>query len=180
MAIHLSLSEEAQAEAKALMLPSRNLCSAAHGEPVIGPTQDMVLGIYYLTASPPDLVSRPVILCQSRETLEQIASSCSSGDLAHDAAVRVSRDVAAEVNDLAAGDSGLLEESSEDEEDGILTTAGRILFYLLAFDGFVAPTPRDIAGGALAELDAAPLVEDAGSAVPDLDDVPLVETAVNA
>ncbi|MGL4367114.1 MAG: DNA-directed RNA polymerase subunit beta' [Brevinemataceae bacterium] len=49
MAVHVPISSEAQIEAWLLMLSSRNLLNPANGHPVVYPTQDMVLGIYYLT-----------------------------------------------------------------------------------------------------------------------------------
>ena len=49
MAVHLPLSAEAQAEARILMLSANNILSPAHGRPLATPTQDMVLGAYYLT-----------------------------------------------------------------------------------------------------------------------------------
>ena len=49
MAVHLPLSAEAQAEARILMLSSNNILSPAHGAPLATPTQDMILGAYYLT-----------------------------------------------------------------------------------------------------------------------------------
>ncbi len=49
MAVHVPLSYEAQLEARILMLSSHNLLSPAHGKPIVHPTQDMVLGLYYLT-----------------------------------------------------------------------------------------------------------------------------------
>jgi len=49
MAVHLPLSAEAQAEARILMLSANNILSPAHGRPLATPTQDMVLGEYYLT-----------------------------------------------------------------------------------------------------------------------------------
>ncbi|MGE5551429.1 MAG: DNA-directed RNA polymerase subunit beta' [Bacteroidota bacterium] len=49
MAVHVPLSAEAQAEARVLMLSAHNILSPAHGRPVATPTQDMVLGCYYLT-----------------------------------------------------------------------------------------------------------------------------------
>ncbi len=52
MAVHLPLSAEAQAEARILMLSSNNILSPAHGAPLATPTQDMVLGAYYLTYGP--------------------------------------------------------------------------------------------------------------------------------
>ncbi|MEI2622298.1 MAG: DNA-directed RNA polymerase subunit beta' [Candidatus Nanopelagicales bacterium] len=50
MAVHLPLSAEAQAEARILMLSSNNILSPANGKPITTPTQDMVLGIYFLTS----------------------------------------------------------------------------------------------------------------------------------
>ncbi|HMS62358.1 MAG TPA: DNA-directed RNA polymerase subunit beta', partial [Solirubrobacteraceae bacterium] len=52
MAVHVPLSAEAQAEARILMLSSNNILSPAHGAPLATPTQDMVLGAYYLTYGP--------------------------------------------------------------------------------------------------------------------------------
>ena len=49
MAVHVPLSAEAQAEARVLMLSSNNILSPANGRPITTPTQDMVLGIYFLT-----------------------------------------------------------------------------------------------------------------------------------
>ena len=49
MAVHVPLSHEAQLEAQILMLSSNNVLSPANGAPLVIPTQDMVLGIYYLT-----------------------------------------------------------------------------------------------------------------------------------
>ena len=49
MAVHLPLSSEAQAEARVLMLSANNVLSPAHGRPLVTPTQDMVIGAYYLT-----------------------------------------------------------------------------------------------------------------------------------
>jgi DNA-directed RNA polymerase subunit beta' len=49
MAVHLPLSVEAQAEARILMLSANNILSPAHGRPIATPSQDMVLGLYYLT-----------------------------------------------------------------------------------------------------------------------------------
>jgi DNA-directed RNA polymerase subunit beta' len=51
MAVHIPLSPEAQIEASTLMLSANNILSPAHGSPIAVPTQDMVLGLYYLTKS---------------------------------------------------------------------------------------------------------------------------------
>src|SRR5687768_1557196 len=57
MAVHLPLSAEAQAEARILMLSANNILSPAHGRPLTTPTQDMVIGGYYLTYCGTDLTT---------------------------------------------------------------------------------------------------------------------------
>src|ERR1700760_2039613 len=54
MAVHIPLSPEAQIEASTLMLAANNILSPAHGSPIAIPTQDMVLGLYYLTKMRPN------------------------------------------------------------------------------------------------------------------------------
>jgi DNA-directed RNA polymerase subunit beta' len=51
MAVHVPLSLESQLEARSLMMSTNNVLSPANGEPIIVPTQDVVLGLYYLTRS---------------------------------------------------------------------------------------------------------------------------------
>jgi DNA-directed RNA polymerase subunit beta' len=53
MAVHVPLSVEAQAEARILMMSTNNILSPANGKPIIVPTQDIVLGIYYMTRERP-------------------------------------------------------------------------------------------------------------------------------
>ncbi len=53
MAVHVPLSIEAQVEARVLMMSTNNILSPAHGKPIIVPTQDIVLGVYYLTRERP-------------------------------------------------------------------------------------------------------------------------------
>jgi DNA-directed RNA polymerase subunit beta' len=60
MAVHIPLSMEAQLEAQVLMLSANNILSPANGAPLAVPTQDMVLGIYYLTKERPSTSERPV------------------------------------------------------------------------------------------------------------------------
>src|SRR6266513_1379137 len=60
MAVHIPLSMEAQLEAQVLMLSSNNILSPSNGAPIAVPTQDMVLGIYYLTKERPSTPDRPV------------------------------------------------------------------------------------------------------------------------
>jgi DNA-directed RNA polymerase subunit beta' len=53
MAVHVPLSVEAQVEARALMMSTNNILSPANGKPIIVPTQDIVLGLYYMTRQRP-------------------------------------------------------------------------------------------------------------------------------
>ncbi len=67
MAVHVPLSLESQAEARLLMLASNNILSPATGKPIITPSQDMVLGCYYLTAENHKLQSGKEIYFSSLE-----------------------------------------------------------------------------------------------------------------
>jgi DNA-directed RNA polymerase subunit beta' len=58
MSVHVPLSENAVREARELMLSSMNLLKPADGEPIVGPTKDMVLGVYYLTMAFDGKISR--------------------------------------------------------------------------------------------------------------------------
>ena len=53
MAVHVPLSVEAQVEARVLMMSTNNILSPAHGKPIIVPSQDIVLGVYYMTRERP-------------------------------------------------------------------------------------------------------------------------------
>jgi DNA-directed RNA polymerase subunit beta' len=59
MAVHLPLSVEAQAEAEVLVLSPHNIFSPANGSPIISPSQDIVLGVYFLTVSQPIAHAKP-------------------------------------------------------------------------------------------------------------------------
>jgi DNA-directed RNA polymerase subunit beta' len=50
MAVHLPITEKAQEEARELMVTSKNLLAPSSGEPIVTPSQDMILGCYYVTA----------------------------------------------------------------------------------------------------------------------------------
>ncbi len=69
MAIHLPLSAEAQAEARILMLSAHNILSTKDGRPVAVPTQDMVLGAYYLTIVRPGALGEGKIMTGINEAL---------------------------------------------------------------------------------------------------------------
>lgn len=77
MAVHLPLSAEAQAEARILMLSANNVLSPAHGRPLVTPTQDMIIGAFYLTEQDGDADEN---LRRFRH-LDQIYTAYESGDL---------------------------------------------------------------------------------------------------
>ena len=58
MAVHVPLSIEAQMEARVLMMSTNNILGPAHGKPIIVPTQDIVLGLYYVTMERPNVKGR--------------------------------------------------------------------------------------------------------------------------
>ena len=82
MAVHLPLSAEAQAEARILMLSSNNILSPAHGKPLATPTQDMVLGTYYLTYAAEDLTK--VTIADARERKLPYFGSLDEVEIAYD------------------------------------------------------------------------------------------------
>ena len=67
MAVHVPLSKEAQAEARMLMLAAQNILNPKDGKPVVTPSQDMVLGNYYLTLERPDAVGEGMIFKDADE-----------------------------------------------------------------------------------------------------------------
>src|SRR5688572_21956554 len=70
MAVHVPLSAAAQAEAKNLMLSSKNLLKPADGQPVVTPRQDMVLGCYYLTLDAAEADKRPARVLGTMEDVK--------------------------------------------------------------------------------------------------------------
>jgi DNA-directed RNA polymerase subunit beta' len=146
MAVHLPLSAEAQAEARILMLSSNNILSPAHGRPIATPTQDMVLGSYYLTFAEgvgPDGDAPPMeLLEQARKGEAKLPAFASPAELVmaldggevglqdwvlvrlRNRAVNVS-DVAGEVNEDDVVTDGVVTSSRGVR---VLTTAGRVLF----------------------------------------------------
>ena len=114
MAVHLPLSAEAQAEARVLMLSANNILSPASGRPLATPTQDMVLGAYFLTYCSHDLLAT---------TSEKLAKSLGKKGLRR---FRTEEDVEL---DVEAGQLGF-QDPIEYEWRGerLLTTPGRVIF----------------------------------------------------
>ncbi len=77
MAVHLPLSSEAQAESRVLMLSAHNMLSPADGRPLVTPTQDMIIGAYYLTEAVEGLKGEDLVF----RHIHQIERALESGDV---------------------------------------------------------------------------------------------------
>jgi DNA-directed RNA polymerase subunit beta' len=67
MAVHVPLSLEAQLEARVLMMSTNNILSPANGKPIIVPSQDIILGLYYITIERPDWIGPEVHIKDAKE-----------------------------------------------------------------------------------------------------------------
>jgi DNA-directed RNA polymerase subunit beta' len=76
MAVHVPLSVEAQLEARSLMMSSNNILSPANGEPIIVPSQDVVLGLYYMTRERINARGEGMIFSDVREVARAYESGC--------------------------------------------------------------------------------------------------------
>jgi DNA-directed RNA polymerase subunit beta' len=122
MAVHLPLSAEAQAEARLLMLSANNILSPAHGSPLATPTQDMVLGAYYLTYGP---------TAEELETLEENARAGKwdekkDGPRPH--TFRSAQEAELSYEHGMVGLHDLAEYRRVHGQGHVLTTVGRIIF----------------------------------------------------
>jgi DNA-directed RNA polymerase subunit beta' len=72
MAVHVPLSDKAVLEARSLMLSTKNLLKPADGEPIVGPTKDMVLGVFYLTLTDPRLEEQTTDKCLQFGSMEEV------------------------------------------------------------------------------------------------------------
>src|SRR3989454_1612796 len=123
IAVHVPLSHKARAEALVLMLSSQNILSPANGQPTVVPTQDIVLGIYYLTKEKRTARGAGRIFGDFDEVLMAHAT----GDVGTLAPVRVR--YTGELIDLTTqyDDQALLDESTQSVENRlIVTTVGRV------------------------------------------------------
>lgn len=85
MAVHIPLSIEAQTEARCLMMSTNNILSPASGKPIIGPTQDIVLGLYYMTRE------RPLVKGENKvfSNIDELRIAYEAGELDLHAKVKV-------------------------------------------------------------------------------------------
>ncbi|MFL1731953.1 DNA-directed RNA polymerase subunit beta' [Moraxella oculi] len=85
MAVHVPLTLEAQLEARALMMSTNNILSPANGEPIIVPSQDVVLGLYYISRSHVNAKGENMVFSTVNEALRAIGSE----DLSVNAKIKV-------------------------------------------------------------------------------------------
>ena len=124
MAVHVPLSPTAIIEAETLMLSSRNILSPAHGHPITVPTQDIVLGTYYLTLSRPNLKGEGKVFATSTEVI----AAYNEGHLETHARIRLR--YSGDLIDLKKhGNSQRIDASMIEPFTGIInTTVGRVVF----------------------------------------------------
>jgi DNA-directed RNA polymerase subunit beta' len=115
MAVHVPLTLEAQLESRALMMSTNNILSPASGEPIIVPSQDVVLGLYYMTRHRIGVHGEGMILADSAE----VHRAHRTGTASLHARVKV------RITELVPDDSGNLHE----ESSLVDTTIGRALLY---------------------------------------------------
>jgi DNA-directed RNA polymerase subunit beta' len=142
MAVHVPLSFESQLEARVLMLSSNNILLPSNGRPVASPSQDMVIGCYYLTKAPLSVQDAEETLAQPRTSRERREAAQKQLDEAYGKASRFSRHSDVEMA-LALGSVKFntptwfwVERRTDDEPDleeaprgkWIRTTAGRVIF----------------------------------------------------
>jgi DNA-directed RNA polymerase subunit beta' len=120
MAVHVPLSQKAVEEARQLMLSSSNLLKPASGEPVVGPTKDMVMGCHYLTVKREGVKGEGKIFAGFNEVA--LAYELDLVDLHAAIKVRPTED---DVPGAAPGRKG-----APGEEELLETTVGRVLFNL--------------------------------------------------
>ncbi len=88
MAVHVPLSVEAQTEARVLMMSTNNILSPAHGSPIITATQDIVLGVYYMTREKPKAKGEG----KSFNSVDEVILAYDEGAVALQAAIKVMLD----------------------------------------------------------------------------------------
>tara|TARA_R110001606_G_scaffold393472_1_gene563436 strand:- start:3741 stop:7943 length:4203 start_codon:yes stop_codon:yes gene_type:complete len=74
MAVHVPLTLEAQLEARALMMSTNNILSPANGEPIIGPTQDVVLGLYYISRDRVNAKGEGRVFADTKEVMRALGT----------------------------------------------------------------------------------------------------------
>ena len=124
MAVHLPLSLEAQIEARTLMLASNNVFSPANGRPIMAPTQDIVLGCYYLTVRGPGTYEK-VVDGEGKEVVKAFTSVVEVFRAWNEGKAKTHQRVKVRLPDRP-----VVDDEGEREPDGKLveTTVGRVVF----------------------------------------------------
>ncbi|WP_218690196.1 DNA-directed RNA polymerase subunit beta' [Psychrobacter sp. BF1] len=115
MAVHVPLTLEAQLESRALMMSTNNILSPANGDPIIVPSQDVVLGLYYISRSSVNVKGEGMIFATVNEALRAIGSN----DLHVNAKIKV------RVTETTIAEDGTRTEKTSLKE----TVAGRLLIW---------------------------------------------------
>jgi DNA-directed RNA polymerase subunit beta' len=126
MAVHIPLSPEAQIEASVLMLSTQNLLSPASGQPVAVPTQDMVLGVYYLTRP------RPGAKGEGRTfgSVDEVLMALDSGEVETQTAIRLRYSGPLIDMTTAYDEQALMHAEAIEAKNHMLnTTVGRVLLH---------------------------------------------------
>lgn len=122
MAVHVPLTLEAQLEARALMMSTNNILSPANGEPIIVPSQDVVLGLYYISRSHVNAKGENMVFSTVNEALRAIGSE----DLSVNAKIKVR--VTETILDEKTGEKTTKTEIKD-------TVAGRLLIWNIMPEG---------------------------------------------
>ena len=133
MAVHVPLSAEAQAEARVLMMSTNNVLSPASGHPIVSPSQDMVIGLYYVTEVKSDLNDKEVISSSRAFTdVEEAELAYENGEIALQTPIRIRLGDLAGDPDLHAELSNrfadLLTDNPVNPKELLCTTLGRVYF----------------------------------------------------
>ncbi|KGX90396.1 DNA-directed RNA polymerase subunit beta' [Pontibacillus halophilus JSM 076056 = DSM 19796] len=134
MAVHVPLSAEAQAEARILMLAAQNILNPKDGKPVVTPSQDMVLGNYYLTLERPGSVGEGMVFKDTSEAM----TAYQNGHVHLHTRVAV-----------YAGSLNNQTFTAEQNEKLLMTTVGKLIFNEILPDSFPyinEPTQSNLEG----------------------------------
>ena len=133
MAVHVPLSAEAQAEARVLMMSTNNVLSPASGHPIVSPSQDMVIGLYYVTEVKSDLNDKEVIASsRAFADVDEAELAYDNGEIALQTPIRIRLGDLAGDPDLHAELSNrfadLLTDNPVNPKELVCTTLGRVYF----------------------------------------------------
>jgi len=139
MAVHVPLALEAQLEARALMMATNNVLAPASGEPIIGASQDIVLGLYYMSL----VLQRQTGEGMTFADLDEVHRAYESGRVGLQARVTV------RFHEVVVDDEGERSESTRRVE----TTVGRALIYTIVPEGLPFDlVDRDMSKKAISEM----------------------------